>query len=148
MIKRRRQATTLYLLIISEIERRRAQLGWPIWELEQRSGISDGHYGHITTPDSPSGRQATWEVLQDICDSMYPAGLSIRLTDGQSRKLPSTVGTLSRNPAFRGWLRTHLSQIASKGGKASRAARSPEEWSERSRKGANARWARARKPGS
>lgn len=142
---KKRQATSLYLQMIYQLERRRAQLGWPIWMLEDKAGISDGHYAHLITPDSLSGRQASWKVLQEIATALY-GPVALRLSNASPDRImrvPSCTA-LTRNHAIQSWMRTRLSEMGLKGGPARAAAMTPEQRSEAARKAAQARWARAR----
>jgi hypothetical protein len=61
------KATSTYRAIISAVEERRLQLGWPMWKLDDVAGSQDGHYAKCLYPDTASGRQAQWRRW--ICSS-------------------------------------------------------------------------------
>jgi hypothetical protein len=51
---------------------RRRELGWTFAKLDEVSGLQQGHSAKCWHPDTPSGRQATWMILQLVCDAMFP----------------------------------------------------------------------------
>lgn len=73
------RAEPVYRALLIEIERRRVQLGWPMWKLEDVAGVNDGHYGHMLHVDRKTGRQATWKIVQLVLDAMYPRGFDLIL---------------------------------------------------------------------
>jgi hypothetical protein len=56
--------TSLYRSVMLEVERRRLFLGWPMWLVDERSGVQSGYYAKMLYADTPSGRCAGWEMLQ------------------------------------------------------------------------------------
>jgi hypothetical protein len=71
------RATALYRQVMVEVERRRLQLGWPAWELDDVAGTQDGHFMKCLWADTPSGRQARWETVQLLLDAMFPLGFDL-----------------------------------------------------------------------
>jgi hypothetical protein len=68
-----------YRAIVLEIERRRLALGISMDEVSDRAGIADRFYGKALHPNTPSGRQAKWETIQDIVDAIFPEGVDVIL---------------------------------------------------------------------
>ena len=71
--------TPLYRSIMIEVERRRLDLGLPQEKFGEWAGIADRSYAKYLHADAPSGRQATWETLQVICDALFPDGFKITI---------------------------------------------------------------------
>src|SRR5262249_16637747 len=72
-------AAPVYLTLMAAIEHRRAVLGWPMWELEERAGLSEGYYSKMLHADNAAqGRQASWSVLQKIVDVMFADKYAIK----------------------------------------------------------------------
>jgi len=59
-----------------ELERRRQQLGWSMWLVDDAAGLNDGHYAKLLHADRPSGRQGTWASLHLIISALFPEGLT------------------------------------------------------------------------
>jgi hypothetical protein len=74
------KATPLYRTIVLEIERRRIELGWSCWQLEDASGLNDGHYQHCLNVDRPTGRQANWKTLHLIVSALWPHGFDLQIS--------------------------------------------------------------------
>jgi hypothetical protein len=161
-------ATALYRAFIIECERRRRQLGWPAWKLDDASGVQDGYSQKMAHPDSPSGRQARWETLQLIVDALFPYGfdLILRPKNGcvldaasQQRKIRFAVATVDRK-AQRELMRelgmkggraraesisqSRIEAIALKGARARAKLLPPEQRREQARLAAKARWSTPR----
>jgi hypothetical protein len=73
------RATEIYRAITLECERRRQQLGWPMWQVDDASGLNDGHYAHCLHVDRVTGRQARWETLQLVISALFPAGFDLEI---------------------------------------------------------------------
>jgi hypothetical protein len=71
------KATPLYRAIMLELERRRQQLGVPMWQLDDLGGTQDGYFGKALHADRPSGRQARWETLHLIISALFPGGFDV-----------------------------------------------------------------------
>ena len=65
-------STALYRQLIQCLELRRRELGWTFAKLDEVSGLQSGHSAKCWRPDTPSGRQATWQVLAWLTDAMFP----------------------------------------------------------------------------
>ena len=62
-----------------EIERRRLELGWPAWQLDDRSGVQDGYSQKMLWADAPSGRRASWDMVQLLVDALFPNGFDVEI---------------------------------------------------------------------
>lgn len=69
----------LYRAVMLEFERRRLHLGLSMEALSDRVGFADRYYAKTLYPDTPSGRQARWETLQEIADALFPEGYDIEI---------------------------------------------------------------------
>jgi hypothetical protein len=74
------RATPVYRALLLECERRRQQLGWSMWQVDDASGLNDGHYAHCLHVDRVSGRQARWETLSLIVTALWPLGFDLQMT--------------------------------------------------------------------
>lgn len=98
-------ATAIYRSIMLEIERRRLALGMPHWQVNDAAGTQDGYFAKMMLPDTPSGRQASWETLQLVIDALFPDGFEVIIrptkdgalsADDQRRKM--RFATAHTNP--------------------------------------------------
>jgi hypothetical protein len=74
-VERRTPATNFYMLVVELLERRRAELGLTLAKLDELSGVQDGYSAHMLKPNTPTGRQAHWDMLQLLIDVLYPDGI-------------------------------------------------------------------------
>ena len=125
-----------------EIERRRLELGWPNWKVDERSGCQDGYFAKLLWSDAKSGRSAGWEVLQWIMEALGPGGfdLEIRWRSAPVLCAQRMKQSVHAAAAFAkpGLQRKHMRSIASKSRRTSHL--SPEKRSRIARKAARARW--------
>ena len=82
------RAVPIYRSILLECERQRQVLGWPMWKVDEISGVQEGFYAKALHVDRPSGRQCQWRMLHLIVSALWPRGLDLRITH-------KTGGTLS-----------------------------------------------------
>jgi hypothetical protein len=73
-------ATELYRCFTIELERQRQVLGWSMWQVDDASGVQDGHYAKLLHADRPSGRQADWKTLQLVAAALFPRGFDVQIT--------------------------------------------------------------------
>src|SRR5262245_514666 len=109
-------AAPVYLTLMAAIEHRRAVLGWPMWELEERAGLSEGYYSKMLHADNtPQGRQASWSVLQKIVDVMFQDKYAIKfaLVDPDAVLLEARMKKV--NEAVRTYLRKYFAVIGALG---------------------------------
>jgi hypothetical protein len=74
------RATAVYRALLLECERRRNQLGWSMWKVDDASGLNDGHYAHCLHVDRVTGRQAQWKTLDLIVTALWPQGFDLQMT--------------------------------------------------------------------
>ena len=74
------RATPVYRALLLECERRRQVLGWSMWQVDDASGLNDGHYAHCLHVDRVSGRQAQWKTLHLIVMALWPQGFDLQMT--------------------------------------------------------------------
>jgi hypothetical protein len=65
-------STALYRQLIQCLEMRRRELSWTFERLDEVSGLQRGYAAKAFRPDTNSGRQAGWQVLQWLTDEMFP----------------------------------------------------------------------------
>ena len=87
----RTPATPLYRQLIQCLELRRRELKWTFEKIDEVSGLQRGYAAKCWHPDTKTGRQAGWPVLQWVVDAMYP-NQSFRLF-----LVPEVTRRLSRN---------------------------------------------------
>ncbi|MGY4351225.1 hypothetical protein ACVWXM_007718 [Bradyrhizobium sp. GM7.3] len=73
------RAVPVYRALLLECERRRQQLGWPMWRLDEISGVQEGHYAKCLHVDRQSGRQAQWKTLHLIVSALWPEGFDMQI---------------------------------------------------------------------
>jgi hypothetical protein len=74
------KAFPIYRAITLECERRRQQLGWPMWQVDEAAGLNDGHYAKCLHADRSSGRQASWKILNLIVTALFPEGFDLAMS--------------------------------------------------------------------
>lgn len=137
-------ATPIYRAIMLECERRRLQLGWPMWQVDEASGVQDGYYAKMLYADTPSGRQARWDMLQYVVQALFPEGFDVRISQalvgpldeaGMKRKIRFAAGCYDRKS-----VRKLMQENGSKGGKARAEKLKPHQRRSIARAAARARW--------
>lgn len=71
--------TALYRCFVFALERRRLELDWPMWLVDDKAGLHDGYYAKLLYAETPSGRNAGWQMLQYVADALWPDGIGMRL---------------------------------------------------------------------
>jgi hypothetical protein len=134
-----RTASALYLAIMAEIERRRIALGFPMEPLSEFAGLADRSYPKYLAPWAVAGRQANWQTLQIIADTLYPDGFELKIKACKGPKLDAlrlkfalSFDRALANPVHR---RELLAEWGTRGGR----QHSPERMRKLGRKGARAR---------
>jgi hypothetical protein len=74
------RAVPVYRALLLECERRRQQLGWSNWQVDDAAGLNDGHWAHCLHVDRVSGRQAQWKTLHLIVSALWPLGFDLCIT--------------------------------------------------------------------
>jgi hypothetical protein len=145
---RTRPCTAIYRTIMVEFERQRLSRGLSMAQVDDLAGTNDGYYAKMLYPDTPNGRQARWETVQDVGDALFGRDFVIQI-NGVKTLMPSMPGidkgASSNALQVRHWRhRRHFQTLGALGAKAQHAKRSPEERSKAARKAAKARWKKAR----
>lgn len=160
---RTRPCTAIYRALMEVFERRRLELGLPMNTnefchlsggrrrvgLNELTGAADGYYAKMIYPDTPSGRQARWETVDEFATALFGSGYSIQIVPGELTRLVSTAiatfpdaSSNARN--VRHWRhRRHFQDLSRKAAEA-RAKIPKKKWSAICRKGAKKRWKRVR----
>lgn len=140
------EATSIYRAIMFEVERRRLDLGWSMWQVDDAAGINDGHYAKMLYPDTPSGRQAKWPTLQLVIEAMFKGGFRVTIEPESDaiRSAPRMDRGRSTNAlVIRHWRHTkHFKDLGAKGGKARAAKHSANQMSTWAKRAVRARWKR------
>ncbi|MCU1273072.1 MAG: hypothetical protein JWO48_503 [Bryobacterales bacterium] len=75
------RATPIYRALLLECERKRQQLGWAMWQVDEISGLQEGHYAKCLHVDRLSGRQANWPTLHLIVSALWSEGFDLVIKD-------------------------------------------------------------------
>lgn len=139
---------TLYQEIMLAIDRRRQQMGVPMWALDDAAGTQDGYYAKCLHFEDPSGRMARYQTLELILGALYPGGFRIKI---EATELPmhaqGSMKTRIRLAQFYWDWRVRGKAIVDwcrKGAEARNEALTPERRSEIARGAAKARWSKPR----
>ena len=139
-------ATSLYKLIMVELERRRCQLGLTLVDVDNLAGTQDGYTAKLMWPDTKSGKTGRWDTLQLLVDALFPVGFEVVV-----RQKPSAVLSeqsirrmiyLARVPFDRKSQRELMSEYSSLSRRTSHL--SPKRRQEIARKAARKRWEKPR----
>jgi hypothetical protein len=74
------RATPIYRSILLECERRRIELNWPMWKVDEISGVQDNFYSKMLHADRPSGRQSRWETLNLVVRALWSQGFDLQIS--------------------------------------------------------------------
>src|SRR5262249_29979626 len=74
-----RKATAFYVALVAALDRRRRAVGFTFEDCDDRSGNPDRYTAKGFHPNTLSGRQMSWQVLQTPLDALFPCGLQIPL---------------------------------------------------------------------
>jgi len=133
--------TPIYRSLIQALNQRRERLGWPIWRLEERAGLSEAHISKLLRED----RLGTWATLQFIIDALYPDGCRLKFEPLKPTKItPATISEHQLKILY-AYNRHQLATIASVGGFARAAKLTPARRRAIGKMGAKARWAHKRR---
>lgn len=144
---RTRPCTAIYRVIMVEFERQRLARGLSMAQVDDLAGTQDGFYAKMIYPDTPTGRQSRWETVQDVADALFGRGFLISIS-GLENDRPAALGIdkgASTNALKnRHWRHSkHFEQLGRLGGDA-RAKLPDWKLTAIGRKGAKARWKKAR----
>ena len=74
-----KNGTQLYRMVMTELEDRRLERGWPAWMLDDKAGVQDGYSQKMVHVDTPSGRQAGWQTVDLLMQALFPNGYRIKI---------------------------------------------------------------------
>jgi hypothetical protein len=153
-------STRIYRALMEAFETRRVELklsmNTDVIGMNHLAGAADGYYAKMIYPDTPSGRQARWETVDEFATVLFGHGYSIQIVPGELN--PKTLKAVSNpNPAsskainIRHWRHLrYFQELGKKGGKARAAKLSPERRSAIAKKAnrASRRARRAKRQGT
>ena len=145
---RTRPSTAIYRILMMEFERQRLALGISMAQVDDLAGTQDGYYAKMLYPDTPLGRQARWDTVQDVADALFGRGFEVKLF-GSERPLGGAPridkGASSNALKNRHWRHSkHFADLGTRGAIALNSKRTPEERSKAARKAVKVRWKRER----
>lgn len=151
---RTRPCTAIYRALMEVFEARRLELGLPMNTdevgLNDLAGAADGYYAKMVYPDTPTGRQARWETVDEFATVLFGKGYSIQITPGDLNRKTLAALSDSRHASskainIRHWRHSrHFSELGKRGGEARAAKLSPERRIAIAKK-ANRAWLKAKK---
>jgi hypothetical protein len=153
--RRQSKATAFYRALTAEFERRRGDLCIPMGgqslsgrkSVEDLSGIESGYYAKILAPDTPSGRRAGWEVIDEIVQALWGKDFRLRIDPSENMLSALSTGQAvnERYRNIRHWRhRKFFADIGRLGGKAYFANTTSKKRRAIARKAAKARWRKHR----
>lgn len=92
------KATGLYRSLMLELERRRQHTGVSMSELSDIAGAADRYWGKALHSDTPSGRVARWQTLEEFVAALFPQGYDLELRPRLTA--PLTAEDLRRKVRF------------------------------------------------
>jgi hypothetical protein len=130
-----------------ELERHRLKFGVAMWKLDDAAGTQEGYYARALYADTPTGRMATWQVLQKLVQTLFPDGFEIILKpwkgslDASKHRLAISFDHARYDfEARQDWMQELSKKGASKGGRARAEKLSPRRRRAIARKAAKKRW--------
>jgi hypothetical protein len=143
---RTRPSTAIYRIIMVEFERQRLARGLSMAQVDDLAGTNDGHYGHMIYPDSPTGRQARWETVQEVAEALFGKGFEVKILgsiSGEPSALALDKGASSNALKNRHWRHSkHFADLGRRGGLARAKNLSTEQIRAIAKKAARARKAK------
>jgi hypothetical protein len=146
------KVTPIYLSIVREFERRRRALGIAMWRLDEAAGGSSRYFAKMLYPETPSGRQSNWDIVQLYADALFPEGFSLTIKPGKDGCLAASKHRVSIRfsgvrydlEARQDWMKELSQKGASKGGKARAAKLSGRRRKAIAKQAAKKRWSTPR----
>jgi hypothetical protein len=80
------KATAVYLALIAAFSRRKRELDWSFWNLDDAAGLQDGYGAKMFNPNSPNGRQSTWPMFDLAYQALFPQGATVLLIPNDAVK--------------------------------------------------------------
>jgi hypothetical protein len=145
---RTRPSSPIYRIIMVEFERQRLARGLSMAQVDDLAGCQDGYYSRMLYPDTPFGRQARWETVQDVADALFGRGFEVKILGsigGEPSALALDKGASSNALKNRHWRHTkHFAELGRRGGLARAKNLSTEQIRAIAKKAAKASKARRR----
>lgn len=143
-------SVAVYRAIVFAIEKQRVSLGVSMAQVNEIAGVPDGYYAKMLYPDTPSGRQAQWQQVQDVIEALFGADFALQITpsEAENRRVTSAPiidkGMSTNALQNRHWRhRKHFVELGKKGA-AARDKVPKRKLSAIYRKAARNRWKRVR----
>jgi hypothetical protein len=145
----KKRVAAVYRAVMTEIEKRRLELGWPAWLLDDKSGVQDGYSQKMLWADTRSGRQAGWDTVGLLADALFPHGYQVRIeakkgaslnASKQRSKIHAAAAFYKGGRVLRDYMRGLSKKGAAKGGDMRARRLSPHRRRAIARKAAKARW--------
>jgi hypothetical protein len=137
----------IYYAFMGELERHRQKFGVSMWKINEGAGTQEGYYARALYADTPTGRMATWPVLQKIMDVLFPDGVEITMKpwkgclDASKHRIAISFDHARYDFQARpDWMAELSKKGASKGGRARAAKLSPRRRKAIAKRAARARW--------
>ncbi|MGY4409126.1 hypothetical protein ACVWW4_000862 [Bradyrhizobium sp. LB7.1] len=146
---RTKPSAAAYRAFVAVLEQRRVELGLTTAHVNDLAGLQDGFFAKLTNPDSPSGRQAGWDMLDLVMETLFGTTYQIHITAKnykappklETRALPSTK-TAQHQPTH--WRHRRIFQDLGRRGARALNNLPPERRSEIAKKAAATRLAKRR----
>jgi hypothetical protein len=147
---RTRPSTAIYRALMLAIEARRIEMELSMATVNDIAGLQDGFFSKMIYPDTPNGRQARWDTVQLAVEALFGKSFVVQIIPGDDENMRLAAapgidkGSSTNALKIRHWRhRKHFEQLGSLGGKA-RAKLPDHKLTAIGRKGARARWKKAR----
>jgi hypothetical protein len=142
------KSVPIYRAIVQQFERRRRALGLAMWKVDEAAGGTSRYYAHMLYPDTPNGRQSTWEIVQLYADALFPDGFVVKIEPGRPGSLlPSKhrvaikyMGVRYDIETRQDWMKELSQKGASKGGIARAKKLSARRRKQIAKRAAKKRW--------
>jgi hypothetical protein len=117
---RTRPSSPIYRIIMVEFERQRLARGLSMAQVDDLAGTQDGYYSRMLYPDTPFGRQARWETVQDVADALFGRGFEVKILGSigvEASALALDKGASSNALKNRHWRHSkHFADLGRRGG--------------------------------
>jgi hypothetical protein len=147
---RTRPSSPIYRSLMLAIEARRVAMGLSMSTVNDIAGLQDGFFSKMIYPDTPNGRQARWDTVQLAVEALFGKNFVVQIVPGddENQRLSAAPGidkgSSTNSLKIRHWRhRKHFEQLGKLGGDA-RAKLPDYKLTAIGRKGARARWKKAR----
>lgn len=84
----------LYRQVMAGLVQRKREVRLANWQVDDLSGVQDGYFAKMASPDAPQGRMAGWQAVDEVCRALYPDGFVVLIHPAGPRR-PRGSGALS-----------------------------------------------------